>query len=94
MVKGVNKAVIEINLTESQLFERAILFVKPEKICSSEKSLARHAEEYIRIAELTHPGALPLPLKKGSKGWRAVTVSLLQWVTAGLLGAAVVFVFF
>lgn len=78
MVKGVNKAVIEINLTESQLFERAILFVKPEKISSSEKSLTRHAEEYIRMAELTHPGALPLPLKKGPKGWWTVTVSLLQ----------------
>ena len=38
MVKGVNKAIIEINLTESSLFERAILFVKPDKLPIGEKN--------------------------------------------------------
>jgi len=31
MLKGVNKLIIEVNNPESELFERAIFFVKPEK---------------------------------------------------------------
>ena len=47
MVKGVNKSVIEISDTGNECFERAILFVRPEKEQSDGDNLRRHAGEYL-----------------------------------------------
>lgn len=89
MVKGVSKGVIEVTLTESSLFERAILFVKPEKRNLGEQALSRRAEEYVRLSELTQD-SLPVPAA-GSKG--ALAKKLLQWTAAAAVGAAAVLVF-
>lgn len=94
MVKGVNKAIIEINLTESSLFERAILFVKPDKLPIGEKKLTRHAQEYIRVAELTHPSLPGIPPAQPSKRWHAIGRTLLQWGAAAAVGQPAVFLFF
>ena len=94
MVKGVNKSIIEINLTESSLFERAILFVKPDKLPIGEKKLARHAQEYIRVTELTHPSLPGISPAQPQKRWYTIGRMLLQWGTAAAVGAAAVFLFF
>ena len=39
MVKGVNRQVLEIHDTETEYFEKALLFVKPEYSTLSESSL-------------------------------------------------------
>lgn len=46
MIKGVNKNVIEISETGNDLFERAILFVKPDSGHDGEH-LRRRAAEYL-----------------------------------------------
>lgn len=43
MIKGVNRQVIEINQTESEYFEKMLLFVKPEFAGMSEKKLREKA---------------------------------------------------
>lgn len=57
MVKGVNKTVIEVNLTEHMLFERAILFVKPGADAGG-ASLQKQADDYVALVEL---GGMPAP---------------------------------
>lgn len=48
MLKGVNQKVVEVVDMDSEHFERAILFLKPEHPDSDEKSLRQWAGEYIR----------------------------------------------
>lgn len=48
MVKGVNKTVIEINDTGSQMFERVVLFVSPQYGNISTKRLNCEARSLIR----------------------------------------------
>ncbi len=48
MVKGVNKTVIEINDTGSQMFERVVLFVSPQYGNISTKRLNSEARSLIR----------------------------------------------
>ncbi len=48
MVKGVNKTVIEINDTGSNLFERVVLFVSPDYGNISTVRLKNEAENIIR----------------------------------------------
>ena len=47
MIKGVNKAIIEINETGNKYFEKAILFVRAEKSEESQKKLEYKAKEYL-----------------------------------------------
>ena len=47
MIKGVNKAIIEINETGNKYFEKAILYVRSEMSDENEKKLERQAKEYV-----------------------------------------------
>ena len=47
MIKGVNKAIIEINETGNKYFEKAILFVRSESANENEKKLESGAKEYL-----------------------------------------------
>lgn len=47
MIKGVNRRVIEINNPDGEYFEKAILFVKPEKSGDNPKILRSVAMEYL-----------------------------------------------
>ena len=47
MIKGVNKAIIEVNDTGNKYFEKAILFVKSDYKDTSQKTLEKHAKEFI-----------------------------------------------
>lgn len=51
MVKGVNKQIIEINGDENDYFDKAILFVKPERRFISQNSLQKEAKTYIQNLE-------------------------------------------
>ena len=48
MIRGVNKQVIEVSATESEYFERAILFVRSKKSDLAHKELKRHAGNLLR----------------------------------------------
>ena len=77
MLKGVNKQVVEV-VEDNEFFERAILFVKPEKQQNGEEALRENARRYV--------GSLRWrPRQPG--GWRLWGVRLAQWGSAVGLGA-------
>ena len=47
MIKGVNRRVIEINNPDGEYFEKAILFVKPEKSGDKPETLRMAARKYL-----------------------------------------------
>ena len=48
MLRGVNKQIIEINETENKIFERAVLYVRPEYAEMSESKLHSSANDFIK----------------------------------------------
>ena len=53
-MKGVNKLIVEIKDTDSEYFDRAILFLKPEKLGTEQSRLNESAE---RLLERVRSGA-------------------------------------
>lgn len=53
-MKGVNKLIVEIKDTDSEYFDRAILFLKPEKLGTEQSRLNESAE---RLLERVRCGA-------------------------------------
>lgn len=51
MVKAVNKLILEINNTENEYFEKAVLYIRPEK--AGDSKLSKSAEEYLRRVSST-----------------------------------------
>ena len=51
MIKGVNKAIIEINETGNKYFEKAIFYVRCDHCDESSKKLEKKAKEYIANIE-------------------------------------------
>ena len=47
MIKGVNKQIIEINDIENKVFEKAVLYIRPEYSDSSTSKLHNSAKEFI-----------------------------------------------
>lgn len=45
MVKAVNKLILEINNTENEYFEKAVLYIRPEK--AEDNKLSDSAREYL-----------------------------------------------
>ena len=52
MIRGVNKQIVEISETENDYFERAILFVRPGAIESSESELRKQAKALLQTLAL------------------------------------------
>ena len=48
MIKGVNKRIVEINRTNDEYFDKAILFVSDGVGEVSPKQLSQHAENYLK----------------------------------------------
>jgi hypothetical protein len=46
MVKAVNKLILEINNTENEYFEKAVLYIRPER--ANDSKLGKSAEEYLK----------------------------------------------
>lgn len=79
MLRGVNKKIIEVVDTQSEYFERAILFVKDCKLGSDEGVIKKHADGFLKGA-----GAHRLRLLMyGRPVWEAC--KLLLAVGAGYL---------
>lgn len=86
MVKGVNRNVIEINDTGSELFERAILFVKPERRALEHSQLETGARSFLRGVRIPRR-ILPRPsrLKKAAGYFAALGVGAALTLLVQLL---------
>lgn len=87
MVKGVNKTVIEINDTGSNIFEKAILFVTPKYSNLSAKRLKTEAK---RVVNNYYSSADNVPTVRQKYKRRRVAVLfgsflLLALITVGIL---------
>lgn len=82
MLKGVNKLIVEINNPESDYFERAIFFVKPNKGDVPTFELADSAGRLIKNASV--------PLGKKKKKRLSILLMLLSAACFGAAAAAAV----
>lgn len=62
MVKAVNKLVLEINNTENQYFEKAILYVRPERSASTNAQLQAGARDYLAKIGTNKPIKRHIPM--------------------------------
>ncbi len=88
MVKGINRAVIEINDTDNPYIERAILFVNPEFIGADKQITDEKAKKY--LAELT----LPSYCKKNTQKRTEVYKRRLKFIKLASLAAVLLLVVF
>ena len=75
-MRGVNKLIVEIKDTDSEYFDRAILFLKPEKLGTEQSELNESAE---KLLERVRSGAP----RGRSKVWIPVVIGaamLAIWV--------------
>ena len=90
MVRGVNKQVVVIRDTGSDMFEQAILIVNPKSKKNAGSDIASEAklilERYINRYYSQQPDAIQ-PLRKKHTGFR-----LFGWLS--LITAAVAFIYF
>ncbi len=85
MIKGVNRRVIEITGTDSEYFEKAVLYVKADKRDISPALLEDEAREYIgRLSPAKPPVPVPLALKLCAAAISAVAVTLLIYLLISL----------
>ena len=82
MVKGVNKQIVEIVNTENEYFDKAILFVNPEKFESERDELREQADLFVD-AYIRKKGLAP-------RRARACALKNFLKVGGGALGGAVV----
>lgn len=81
MIKGINRRVVEITSTDSEYFEKAVLYVKSDKRDIPPARLEEEAREYMgRIAPHDKPQPIPLALKLGTAAVSAVAVTLLIYL--------------
>jgi hypothetical protein len=81
MLKGVNKLIIEVNNPESDFFERAIFFVKPEKSDMVTRDMNKNVQDIVGKAEAASKAG-KLRTKKAAKKY-----ALLKFAGAAGLGA-------
>ena len=81
MIRGVNKKVVEISNTESEYFEKILLFVSAEKLGSGEKQLREEAGRLIG-------NVMDLPPGKRHRGKNGLVPSALKIGCGVLAGAA------
>ena len=80
-MRGVNKLIVEIKDTDSEYFDRAILFLKPEKLGTEQSELNESAE---RLLERVRSGAP----RGRSRVWIPVAIGavmLAVWLAVLLL---------
>lgn len=81
MIKGVNRRVVEITSTDSEYFEKAVLYVKADKRDVPASLLEEEAREYVgRITPKKASGTLPLALKLGAAAASAIAITLLIYL--------------
>ena len=87
MVRGVNKAVIEINDTENEFIERAILFVNPKYADRERRQIDEYAKRYLKGIAL--PDYCKTTKKSKSAVSRARAVRALSVISLALAAALI-----
>ena len=77
MIRGVNKQIIEINETENEYFEKAILFVRPKKCDTGEAKLREAASGWLA------------PMGLAQRGRKKKMSRFLRMLCAAVAGGAV-----
>lgn len=91
MIKGVNKQIVEINYTQNDYIEKAILIINPEKSKLSKELINQKADAYMKTllpAGETKPGvekAHPLRGVRRRLPLIAAALAVLTLATALLL---------
>ena len=88
MVRGVNKAVIEINNTENEFIERAILFVNPKFADRERRQIDEYAKRYLKGISL--PDYCKTVRKSKSAVSRAKAVRALSLIFLSLAAACII----
>lgn len=83
MVKGVSKCVIEVNNTDSEYFERAILFVRPEKQDTHDDIVNYQAIRYLKSLGAD---------KKRNNAKKKVYMFIMKLALMGSAGALIAFI--
>ncbi len=83
MIKGVNKQVLEISQTNSNFFEKAIFFVKPEYMGMSEGKLKEQAQNQLDC--VTSAPKIKLTGKSKVKSFLVFSAIFLSGVIFGLI---------
>ncbi|RPF48102.1 hypothetical protein EDD70_0914 [Hydrogenoanaerobacterium saccharovorans] len=83
MLRGVNKKIIEVVDTQSDYFERAILFVKDRKLDENESEIKRNADEFMKSA-----GSLKLRRIL----YHIPIMEVIKLLSAACVGAAIVLI--
>lgn len=76
-MRGVNKLIVEIKDTENEYFDRAILFVKPDKAITAQSELDQSARKLLSAVKNG------TPYRKKRRVWIPLCIA------AGILTAAV-----
>jgi hypothetical protein len=82
MLKGVNKLIIEVSNPESDFFERAIFFVKPDKSDMITRDLNKNVQDIVGRAEAASKAGRIRAKKSGAKKY-----TLLKFAGAAGIGA-------
>lgn len=81
MIKGVNKRVVEITSTDNEYFERAVLYIRPDKLDLPSARLEEEAREYVgRIAPKRENDAVSLVLKLSLAAASILAVTLVVYL--------------
>ncbi len=80
MIKGVNRRVVEITSTDSDYFEKAVLYVRSDKSEVPAVRLEAEAREYIRSLVPEKPRSVPLALKLGAAAASAAALTLIIYL--------------
>ena len=84
MIKGVNRQIIEVNDTDSELFERAIFFVRPGAESADANALHSEAQRIVDRSALT------APCRSAKKGRRRISRAALRLMIFALAAAVAV----
>ncbi len=97
MVKGVNRRIVEVSLPDSEIFEKAVVFLRPDSTPPSGNDLGRKAGESISALESGFSSAssghtVPRSPKKGLHPLFFLRAAVfLTVIGLALCGAAVLF---
>ncbi len=85
MIKGVNKRVVEITGTDSEFFEKAVLYIKADKTRVPADRLEEEAAEYLsRIVPVKRKSAFSLAVKLLIAAALLLALLLVIWLCAGV----------
>ena len=91
MVKGVNKNVIEVNNTGSEMFEKIVFYVSPKFSCLGAKSLERATDEIEKTLIMTADGgnSLRLRVKNRQRRKKIIMICGLSLALISVLGVGI-----